>query len=242
MAKFCKKCGAQLADEAAFCPKCGAVQGPVAPQQEQVPQQPQYRQPQQPQYQQPQYQQPQVQPQPQPQPKPKKAGPPVIAVSDIGFKKDDFKFNPVKDTIAGDLSRYSVLALLLSLFMFFLSIIDVFRNRFGVGTASMRNVEQEMNLTALAVFRTIFMILFIASVVWLMFKMFLKKANYFDLLILAGTSCLWFLINMIGMIVVASKGRGVIGLSFAGVLFYIIAITAIAACVLPFIFRIIRRK
>ncbi len=238
MAKFCKKCGAQLADEAAFCPKCGAVQGPVTPQQDQVPPQPQYQQPQQPQYQQPQYQQPQVQPQPQPQPKPKKAGPPVIAVSDIGFKKDDFKFNPVKDTIAGDLSRYSVLALFITLAAFFFSIINVFSN--GFTSASMHDAETGLGLGALSVFRHIFMVLLITSIVWVMFKMFFKKVNYFDLLIVAGTSTLWFLINMIGMIVVGARTS--IGISFAGVLFYIFIITAIAANILPFIFRIIRRK
>ena len=229
MAKFCKKCGAQLADEAAFCPKCGAVQGPAAPQQEQVPPQPQ-AQPQ------PQYQQPQ--PQAQPQPKPQKTGTPVISGSDIGFKKEDFKFNPVKDTIAGDLSRYSVLALFITLAAFFFSLINVFANRFS--SASMLDAETGLGLGALSVFRHIFMVIFITAIVWVMFKMFLKKVNYFDLLILAGASCLWFLINMIGMIVVGVRAS--IGISFAGVLFYFFIITAIAANVLPLIFRIIRRK
>ena len=84
------------------------------------------------------------------------------------------------------------------------------------------------------------MVIFITAIVWVMFKMFLKKVNYFDLLILAGASCLWFLINMIGMIVVGVRAS--IGISFAGVLFYFFIITAIAANVLPLIFRIIRRK
>ncbi|MBR3423871.1 MAG: zinc ribbon domain-containing protein [Clostridia bacterium] len=225
MAKFCKKCGAQLADEAAFCPKCGAVQGPVTPQQEQVPPQAQP---------QPQYQQPQA----QPQPKPQKTGTPVISGSDIGFKKEDFKFNPVKDTIAGDLSRYSVLALFITLSAFFFSLINVFANRFS--SASMLDAETGLGLGALSVFRHIFMVIFITAIVWVMFKMFLKKVNYFDLLILAGASCLWFLINMIGMIVVGVRAS--IGVSFAGVLFYFFIITAIAANVLPLIFRIIRRK
>ncbi|MBR6915773.1 MAG: zinc ribbon domain-containing protein [Clostridia bacterium] len=232
MAKFCKKCGAQLADEAAFCPKCGAVQGPVAPQQEQVPPQPQAQPQPQPQYQQ------QPQAQPQPQPKPQKSGNPVISASDIGFKKEDFKFNPVKDTIAGDLSRYSVLALFITLSAFFFSLINVFANRFS--SASMLDAETGLGLGALSVFRHIFMVIFITAIVWVMFKMFLKKVNYFDLLILAGASCLWFLINMIGMIVVGVRAS--IGVSFAGVLFYFFIITAIAANVLPLIFRIIRRK
>ena len=229
MAKFCKKCGAQLADEAAFCPKCGSAQDPVAPRpQEQVPPQPQPQVP----------PQPQPQAQPQPQPKPKKTGTPVISASDIGFKKDDFKFNPVKDTIAGDISRYSVLALFITLAAFFFSIINVFANRFT--SASMHEAEVGLNLGALSVFRHIFMVIFITAIVWVMFKMFLKKVNYFDLLVLAGACALWFLINVIGMIVVGVRAS--IGISFAGVLFYIFIFTAMAANVLPLIFRIIRRK
>ena len=225
MAKFCKKCGAQLADEAVFCPSCGAAQGPVAPQpQQQVPPQPQ-PQPQ------PQYQQ----PQPQPQPKPQKTGAPVICVSDIGFKKEDLRFNPIKETISGDLSRYSVFALFLTLFAFFFSLLDLF----GRG-ASMRMAEVSLRLGPLPAFRHILMVLFITSIVWVMFKMFLKKPNYFDHLILAGASALWFLINMIEMIVVGAKTGS--GITFAAILFYLCIITAIAANVLPLILRIIRKK
>ena len=225
MAKFCKKCGSQLTDEAVFCPNCGTAQGPVAPQQGQVPPQPQV---------QPQYHQPQVQPQPQP----KKTGVPLISASDVGFKKEDFRFNPIKETVSGDLSRYSVFALFITLSAFFFSLLNVFANRFL--SVSMYDAEVNLGLGALTAFRVIFMVIFIASIVWVMFRMFLRKTNYFDMLVLACGSSLWFLINMIGMIVIGVKGS--IGLSFAGVLFYFFIITAIGAGILPTILRIIKKK
>lgn len=61
MAKFCEKCGQQIADGMSSCPFCGYSDAPRSTQPQY--QQPQYQQPQyqQPQYQQPQYQQPQYQ-------------------------------------------------------------------------------------------------------------------------------------------------------------------------------------
>ena len=225
MAKFCKKCGTQLADEAVFCPNCGAAQNPAAPQQ---PQQQESPQPQ------PQPQQPQPQPQPQPQAqKAPKSGNPVFAASDIGFKGADFPKHPVKEFVAGDLSRFSIVALFLTLSSFFLSMINIFSR--GGMSASMLTAFTLGGYGALHAFHTIFMIILISAIVWLLFKMFLKRVTWFDLAVSSCALTFWFLINMIGMIVL----RG--GISFAGVLFYLVVLAAIAVNIFPLIIRIIRK-
>ena len=226
MAKFCKKCGAQLADEAVFCPKCGTAQNPVAPQtQDQVPPQAQ----------------PQPAPQAQPQPKPQKTGTPLFSAADIGFKKEDFKFNPIKETITGNLSRYSIFALFVTISFFFFSLLNVVRVR-GVGrTATLQSAAVELAPVS-NVFRTIFMVLFIFSIIWFMFRMFLKRVSWFDHLVLGAGSCLYLFMTIIAMIVVGARAGGMAGLSFAGVLTIILGITAIAAGILPMIFKIIRKK
>ena len=232
MAKFCKKCGTQLADEAIFCPNCGAAQTPAAPQPQPQPQV-------QPQQQVPQQQQPQFQPQqvpPQQPPKPQRSGPSIFNKEDIGFKGSDFPKNPIKEFISGDLSRFSIIVLFLAISAFFFSLLDFF----GRG-GSMRRAELALsNMGGFAAFRVIFMILVICSVVWLMFKMFIKKTTWFDTLVLAGTSALWCLLYLIETIVVCARARS--GITFAAVLFFILALTAIAAGVLPLIIRIIRKN
>ncbi len=250
MAKFCKKCGAQLADEAIFCPKCGSVQSPSAPQpQGQVPPQPQPRPQPQAQYQQPQaqYQQPYAaQPYPAGQPVPAVRKEPAVSFGELGFKKTDFKFNPIKELKSGDLSRYSVFALFLSITALFFSLLNVISTGLAAywdeipSGVTLHFAEFYSEKFVATTFRVIFMILFILSIVWVVFRMFLKKSGVLDLLIMAGTATLYFITVLVSVISVCS--RSVLTVSFAGILFFLFIFSAIAACVLPLIFKLINKK
>ena len=104
----------------------------------------------------------------------------------------------------------------------------------------MRVAELSFGFRGYGVFRTVIMVVFITSVVWVMFKMFIKKVNYFDMLVLACGSALWFLVNLIETIIVGVRARS--GITFAAILFFIFILTAIAAGILPFILKITKKK
>jgi hypothetical protein len=100
--------------------------------------------------------------------------------------------------------------------------------------------------SVLQVFYTIFMVVMILAIVWLLVKMVMKKVNRLDFIILGGASLCWFIISLVSLISISNidsklerifritlSSNFAVKPTFAGVFSIILIFIAAGACVLP---------
>ena len=229
MARFCPNCGAQVDDNAPFCPNCGAKQ--AAPQQV-APQQPIPQQP----------------------------------VVKKEFMIPGVEEKPVDALKNGNTTLYSFAAIFFSVLAFIMSLIPIFKIKIGDDKnrstifGSIGDFSDQFNKGGgLMFFRIFFMILFIASLIYLVIKIIMKKFNGTDLKIALAGQGVYLFINIVafnfltgaaavsGALAVAWGGGKIkIGPNFGGVLYFIFSILAILCLcvplVVPAIQKLIKKK